>query len=250
MLALCLILPADLQVAISATTGDLPIYAPADAPGKSTSDSYGEKKETEKLLEPAVASSGRVKVLLNTTTRQGQRYPQENLHVVQKIHTQMNVGMVLLGLLAQTVIIPGSKASNSGTSFPEVSHPAQNIFMPALKSALQDWFQKPDVYPGPFENALYVRPDLMSLVYVDFSDEEPTYDFHLQTTVSRRPDSRGFFTMSAIPEVTCFDTYSKTGLTLEQWKADQYAEIDKRVQLHVQSCLQKVTAEFAHLLGA
>lgn len=204
---------------------------------------------------PAIASipaapQEKIRILLDTRTAAEQRYPNEQLNIVEKIHTQMNVGMVLLGLLAQTVIIPHSKENIGGTKIPDVPHPAGNMVIPGLRLALNEWFLKPDVYSGPFDNALYVRPDRMALVYVDFADDNPTFDFYLQTTVSRKPDSTGFISFSPIPQVTCYDKYSDTGLSLDQWKADHYAQVDKRVRQHVESCLKKVSAEFSRLLGA
>jgi hypothetical protein len=197
-----------------------------------------------------IAISGKVPVALTFFTPRGLRPADENLRIVKKIHKQQDIGLFLLGAVLGSFRLPNSKENYSGTSIKNIEHPAKDIFIPAVSKLTDAWVLENAPAAEPYKNAMLIRPDRMLLVYVDFEEENPKYDFYLQTTLSRAPDSRSFLSFTAPPEITCADKYSEPALDLDQWQANDYAELRERIKRHIDTCLPQIKTGLPLMLAA
>ena len=157
---------------------------------------------------------------------------------------------MLLGAVLGSFRLPNSKEYYSGASVDDMNHPAEKLFIPAVSALVDAWILENTPALKPYENPMRVRPDVIALVYENFDDENPKYDFHLQTSISRAPDSRSFFSWAPPPQVTCTDQFSDPPLDLNQWQANDYAELRQRIRQHVENCLPKIKAGLPLMLAA
>lgn len=194
--------------------------------------------------------SGTVPIQMSFAAPNGISPTDQKLRIVQKIHRQMDAGLLVVGALMGSFRLPVSKEHYKGTTVDGILHPANEFFVPAVSKLVDEWIQENAAAAAPYKNAILIRPDTMVLVYANFDEENPKYDFYLQTTVSRSPDSRSFFALDAPPQVTCSNKYSEPALDLMHWQADDYAELRKRIQNHVDDCLPKLKVGLAQLLAA
>jgi len=181
-----------------------------------------------------------------TGAANGQRYPDTTLRVVEPSHKTLDVGLVLVGALLGSFRMPLDKEDYRGNKVENVKHPAISSLLKDIQQAVDGW-RRESADGRIYENPIVVRPDTFALVYSDYDAEQPTYDLYLQTTVSRKPDSAGWFT--APTTVVCRDQYSNLALSLEQWAVDDYAAVKAKSQEHVANCIVKMRPEFGQLFA-
>ncbi len=116
---------------------------------------------------------------------------------------------------------------------------------PGLAQSVSQWAaaNKPHTV---FKNPLTVRPDVFLLVYSDLSDDKTPFELHAYSTISRKPDSGGWFTPHET--VSCASNFKNTKMTLEAWLANDYAEVKKRMAVYSQECIATVMAALPQLL--
>jgi hypothetical protein len=200
------------------------------------------------VAAPAVVATGapvatalRVLVEKTTATGDGQRYPDEVLRVVERSHTGAAVGLMVVGLFLGAGFLPPTKENNRGSKITAYPHP----LFPELAQSVSQWaaVNKPD---KKFKNPLLIRPDVFLLVYSDLSDEKTSFELQASASISRKPDSGGWFTSHE--KVYCGSTFNKEKMTLEQWQANDYAEVKKRMAVYSQECITTVVAALPKLL--
>lgn len=197
------------------------------------------------VVSPAVdampASAFRVSVEKTTATGDGQRYPDEVLRVVERSHTGAAVGLLVVSLFLGAGFLPPTKENNRGSKITAYPHP----LFPGLARSVSQWAaeNKPD---KKFKNPLLIRPDVFLLVYSDLTDEKTSFELQASASISRKPDSGGWFTSHE--KVFCGSTFNKEKMSLEQWQANDYAEVKKRMAVYNQECIATVVAALPKLL--
>lgn len=188
--------------------------------------------------------SGRVSIEITTVTGQGQRYPDTTLRVVNKADKETDVALLVVGALLGSFRLPTAKEDYRGTNVDSVRHPVNGEFMGGLTKAVDSWHTERGS-DTKYKNPLLMRADNFSLIYGDFDDETPRYDLYLETAVWRKADSAGWF--SAPVYIKCADQFAESKLTLEQWAANDYAQVKARCTEHTNACIKKVQASFDKL---
>ena len=181
-----------------------------------------------------------------TGAANGQRYPDTVLRVVEPSRKTLDVGLVLVGALLGSFRMPLDKEDYRGDKVENVKHPAVSSLFKNLQQAVDGW-RKESAVERIYENPVVVRPDTFALVYSEYDAEQPTYDLYLQTTVSRKPDSAGWFT--APTTIVCRNQYNNPALSLEQWAVDDYLAVKEKSQEHVANCIAKMQPEFGQLFA-
>lgn len=180
---------------------------------------------------------------MDTTAANGQRYPDTVLRVVEKSQRAGDVALLVVGALLGSFRTPVAKEDYKGTKIDSVTHPYKTALAPALERVVDAWLtEKQDT--RPLKNPFWIRPNTFSLVFENFSDEEPMFEFWLNTSVSRKPDSAGW--LSAPVAVNCNTTGLKRKLV--EWQADDFAAVKKLADEHVKDCAKKTADQLTALL--
>jgi hypothetical protein len=146
-----------------------------------------------------------------------------------------------VGLFLGAGFLPPGKENNRGTKIDTFSHP----LFPGMAQSVNQWVavNKPT---HNFKNPIVIRPDTFLLVYFDLSSDKATFELQAYTSITRKPDSGGWFT--APESVSCSNVSSEEKMTLEQWQVDDDSEVKKRMAQHRQECIGTVVAALPKLL--
>lgn len=250
-----------LQTAPSPTTATSeaspPIVAPPPAstvseqantatpiPEVATSTSMAQTTATELVAKP-FAYSGRVPFGSLMGTGQGQRYPDEVLRIVDRSHSGLAVGLMILGALAGSFFNTVGKEDNRGRKIDDLKHPADEKFIQILQKKIDAWLDE-NKSTEKFKNPLSLRQDTFSLIYNDMNSDKATYDLNIGVSYVRKADSAGWFT--APNAVGCFKKFSGNGFGIEEWQANDYSEVKKQMLNFIQECAGQFTNEIPKLL--
>jgi hypothetical protein len=180
--------------------------------------------------------SGVVPIRENTQSPDGAKLPDNFLRVVHPTEGGKDVALLVFGALMGSFRLPASKEDYKGENVASLLHPAGQPLVLGLMPIIENWVESNGA-TRKFKNELLIRKDRFQLVYRDLNQESSVYDFKIEATLSRKPDSSGFF--SAPHSFTCTQTSdASASTTLVEWQANDYEKVKAAQRLFVDDCLK------------
>ena len=191
--------------------------------------------------------SGVVPIQENTQSPDGAKLPDDLLRVVHPTEGGKDVALLVFGALMGSFRLPASKEDYKGERVTSLLHPAGQPLMLGLMPIIENWVASNGA-DRKFKNAIFIRKDRFQLVYRDSTQEPAVYDLKIEATLSRKPDSSGFF--SAPHAFTCTQTSDvSAATTLLEWQANDYEKIKVAQRLFVDDCLQLASNHLNQILA-
>ena len=204
------------------------------------------------VTPPAAAQpyrySGVVPIREFFQTSDGAKKPDNVLRVVEPNERGKDVALLVVGALMGSFRMAVPKEDYKGDNITSLLHPAGQPLLLGLMPIIEDWV-KLNAADRKFANALLIRQDRFQLVYRELGQEPTIYDLKIEATLSRKPDSAGFF--SAPQSFTCaWASDASASITLDDWKANDYEKVKAAQKLFVDDCLQRVNKNLNDLLAS
>ncbi|MFG6456794.1 hypothetical protein [Roseateles sp. BYS96W] len=190
--------------------------------------------------------SGVLTMTGDTQTADGQMLPDAVLRIVSPAERKKDVALMVVGALLGGFRTAVPKEDYKGDKVGAMPHPAGADLTQKLEPLVDGWTQL-HAPKQTFKNVLWVRKDRFQLVYGEGSDEDLGYDLKIEATLSRKPDSAGFFSQARTVKCAYQDAGTKT--TLAQWQADDYAKVRAAEAAFVESCAKSFQDNLEVLLS-
>jgi hypothetical protein len=179
-----------------------------------------------------------------TATAQGQRYPDSDLRIVERSHTGLATGLLVMAALLGSFSLPPAKENNRGRKIEAIKHPVYTGLLGELDEDIHQWLAVNDKSSEKMKSPLFVRPDTFLLVYSDLSSQTPTFDLTISASATRKSDSAGWLTQ---PETAWCSETSANNWPLERWEKDDFAEVKAFSIKFKKSCLEQLRKHYLKL---